>query len=199
VATLAAQTAKADVITFNDLTESPSVDFGGSTRISNVGSTNTTHCASPPAEDCTFDISAPTGYTLSSFLGVTFTTGTPSTYVRIGEQNSPVESDYVFAEALSSTIVFVNFHSDTDGGSPFQCSQSQGGTNSCSLLEDGTLQTAGFILWTKPSADAKSDALKFQSDVEATTPEPKAILLVLAMCLVMAISKHRTVARTQID
>jgi hypothetical protein len=151
---LAAQSAKAGDITFNDATDVLSVS----------GAT----CGSifaPIPESCTVTLTAPTGYSFGS-------TTLPFLYL-IGEGtgiNAKISDSIAFLPGSNS--VTLTFLSDADGVVGLPCSPF--GVGRCNITEDGTVQTAGTITWTKSGSADIVDTIKFQSDV---VPEPASLML----------------------
>lgn len=181
-----AQPARADgvpgnSILFQDLTDTVSVDFGGSTRIINNGGCTT---VTTPGENCSFDVVAPQGYRLYRFFGAD-PSQTTRVDVNIGEPlgsdnpNLDIRSDGITAIALDSQTVFINYNSDAqpftghDPQNDITCSEVGG----CAFFENGLSQTAGTLVWVPVTATGYSesdvtDKINFQSDANEV-PEPR--------------------------
>jgi hypothetical protein len=152
--------AQADILTFNDSTESPTVDLHGSTRMS----------GSCTGETCSVTITGPAGM----FDGGFTNTLVFLSYVDPGTTNISDKFDYELT-LHSATITFTS-DSETPLGT---CPTTQ-------LLfcpaEDGTVQTWNSILWhTLDGKQTVTDTIQFQSDVDAV-PEPSALVL-LSSCM----------------
>jgi hypothetical protein len=147
----------AGTITFSDLTETPSIIDGTGGRVS----------GSCVGESCTVTLTAPFGYTLSSFDvngGVWMEPGANSI------------SDLFCVPNVCTTTpgsVFVAFTSDGETSLPDQigCLTHPG----LCPAEDGTVQLAGEVFW-KNGPSQIIDSFQFQSDVDSV-PEPRSGLL----------------------
>src|ERR1700674_171602 len=144
VFTLAAQTAKADSITFNDTTSDNIVSVsGGSTRVT------TAAACTVPAEICSITLAAPTGSTFASSTGLL-----PITF--IGEGNGKVSDELIFAVSKDNTFVTLTFLSDFNGVGLGTCPE----TPAC-VSETGVSKLVGSIVWS----DASTDSINFASDL----------------------------------
>ena len=158
---LAAETAKADTIVFHDLTDTVTVD--GSSRLAPV-SPAVVMCV---GELCTVRLNAPTGYTFSS-------TTLPLLY-RIAESAGGTVSDRLLHPVFVVGSSFVQFTFDSDVFEPgvVPCT-TPGGVGTCDVVENGLLQLAGTITWSKTGSPNIIDSVGFESDV---VPEPASLIL----------------------
>jgi hypothetical protein len=157
VFTLAAQTAKADSITFNDTTSDNIVsESGGSTRVKTAAACGTA------VEICSITLAAPGTTTFKS------SALPPITY--IGEGNGNISDELIFAVSTDSKFVTLTFLSDSEG--PTASCASVGG---CTITESGVSQLAGSIIWS----DLSTDSINFASDPgeAGVVPEPTSLLL----------------------
>lgn len=159
VFTLAAQTAKADSITFQDTTTDNIVSVSGSSRLATVAG-----CGSA-VEICSITLSAPTGSVFSS-------SSLPAT-IFIGEGNGTISDELLFGVAPDKSFVTLTFVSDSDSGL---------GLGTCPITpacisESGLSQLAGSVTWINGTLTS-SDSISFASDApEGVVPEPTSLLL----------------------
>ena len=152
----AAQSSKADTITFHDKTESVFVTPVG------MGSRLTVDSCS--GEVCMATLTAP--------MGFTFARATPGLDVALLEGDGTL-SDGLMIAPQSTTSVKLTFGSDADG---------LGTTVNCSLVsvvcipETGGSDLAATILWNGGIHGTSTDNIKFMSDV-TETPEPASLFL----------------------
>jgi hypothetical protein len=156
VFTFAAQTAKADSITFQDTTSDNIVNVSGTTRLATVAGCGTA------AEICSITLAAPTGST--------FSTSTLPPIIYVGEGNGHISDELIFAVSPDSKFVTLTFVSDAEGGSGLGTCPT---TPAC-ISETGLSQLAGNIVWSNDT----TDSIHFASDPpEGVVPEPTSLLL----------------------
>lgn len=200
-----AQWGRADTITFLDLTDLVSVDFGGSTRISNNGG-----CTTDFGEDCTFNLNAPAGYGNPTFSGpwaLADCTGLSSSFqcyvLNIGEAGSTDpnvqrRSDAITVQILSPTVVNFDMGSDPQpqfGDLHIFCADAPGGV--CTASENGGIQTAFQVNWHEltVTGETQVDTIQFQSDVESVVPEPRfGIFLVMGLTALGLFARRKLLA-----
>jgi len=161
-------------LTFNDLTDAVTVTVspGEASRVSNV---------TCDAEVCSLFLLAPAaGLVMAS----------PEFFARIGESDftSGLISDVLVASTRSGPVATVSFLSDSEGNLG-SCSA----LNPCQLVEDGSVQLGLLINWVdphNPTVVVAADRVAFQSDVDATAPEPTTLLL-LGTGLAVTAFRHR--------
>jgi hypothetical protein len=152
--------SNAATILFEDLTDQVSVVSAATTRIADLScGTNATN------EFCIFNLLAPPGATLLS--------DPQNIAVAEGPGPSFVSDDIIAGVPIGRTFAALNFDSDVDASqSLFPCNTPPP-TAVCTIVEDGTVQTAFQLFWS----DGTVDTIQFQSDV---VPEPATWLLVVA-------------------
>lgn len=167
-----AQTAVSGItITFQDLTETPTMSVTGATSARSVtlgGCNNPFSWFGVPASElCVVQISSTDGAVItSSEFDVNVSDPAP---------NSGVVSDNIHDLNLGSSAYVVNLFSapDPNPASGTSCATVTD-TVGCALTEDGTLQIAGTVTWS----DGAVDTIQFQSaDSPTPTPEPSSLLL----------------------
>ena len=141
VFTLAAQTAKADSITFQDTTSDNIVNVSGSSRLTTAAGCGT------GVEICSITLAAPGTATFKA------SALPPVTY--IGEGNGNISDELIFAVSTDNKFVTLTFLSDSEG--PTASCASVGG---CTFTETGLSQLAGSIIWS----DLSTDSINFASD-----------------------------------
>jgi hypothetical protein len=159
---LAGQSAEADTIVFHDLTDTVTVD--GSSRLAPVAPA-VFECV---GELCTVRLNAPTGYLFkSSTLPVLY---------RIAESPGGTVSDRFLHGAFLAGSNFVQFTFSSDVLEPGiePCISPITHLNVCNAVENGMLQIAGTITWSKTLAPDMVDNIGYISDVE---PEPASLFL----------------------
>lgn len=172
-----AQTAVSGItITFQDLSETPTMSVTGATSARSVtlGGCNNPFSwigGVPASELCIIQVSSTDGAVITS----------PEFDVNISDPapNSGVVSDNIHDLNLSvggssaSSTYLVNFFSVPDPGSPLgnTCAIVTD-TVGCALTEDGTVQIASTVTWS----DGAVDTIQFQS-ADSPTPEPSSLIL----------------------
>jgi hypothetical protein len=151
------------------------ITFNDETNVLSVSPSGSGSCGiSIIAEYCTVTLTPPSGYSFGS-------TTLPLLYL-IGEGtgvNAKVSDSLVFLPVYNLqthvlTSVIVTFLSDLDSVPALPCPWI--GAGGCKLIENGGVQTAGIITWTKAGSPNMVDAINFQSNI-ATAPEPANLLL----------------------
>lgn len=163
---LVVSAASADIFTFTDTADTIVIEHTGTAR-----TLNSTSCPGVETFNCVNVVgSATPGPTVSSITGPSGTIYSGTFLLNILEPGvAPTRiSDAVFINPGNRTAYLLNFVSDSQEGFGL----SDAGANE-SLVEDGTVQTAAMVTWS----DGTTDAIKFQSDLEATVPEPASLLL----------------------
>jgi hypothetical protein len=159
---LAAQSAKADNITFTDLTDTPTL--GGSSRLSGITCSSTT-------EICTAKLTAPTGFTgpVLALIGY-----------RLGEGSKTGNVSDTFAGIITTSSATITFSSDLptatgEANGLGHCVVAVLFPSGCNAVENGTPQLVGTITWTNIATGATmTDNILLQSDV---APEPASLIL----------------------
>jgi hypothetical protein len=170
---LMVQPASADTITFSDTTDTISVGQTGSQHgvfLINT-STGPGDCTSE-TDQCLVSITSPTGATpTSSAISLNI--------AEAGINPTVAVSDYVQA-ILGTNSYVVIFASDppADPNGPLGLSPLAGAP---SISETGGIQTAFTLNWS----DGTSDTVKFQSDLDATVPEPSAVPVAATGCALL--------------
>jgi hypothetical protein len=155
---LAAQTAKADTITFTDLTDSPTLS--GSTRLALMSCSLTSL-----AETCTAVLQPPL-FTLNAAI-IDYRLGEGSLTGRVSDAFHAVVTP--LAALLTFTSDLPNALGEANG---LGTCVSMGG---CNAVENGMPQLVGTIVWTNPITHASvTDSIFLQSDV---VPEPASLIL----------------------
>jgi hypothetical protein len=162
---LAAQSAKADDITFTDLTDTPTL--GGSSRLSGI-----TCSLTALVETCTAILTAPTGFSAAAGL-ISFRLGEGST---TGNVSDAFVGVIVPATGLSPSFATLTFTSDL----PNAAGEANGlgqcvflFLTACNAVENGTPQLVGTITW-RNGTNTVTDNLRLTSD---TSPEPASLIL----------------------
>jgi hypothetical protein len=167
----AALNAKADVIVFNDLTESPFVTINGTTitgdggRVSNFSSTL-------GGELISFTLADPSGRVRTTLAGALYT----NVFDPTGGLSDRWIASLVLSGPLAGVAYNVTFASDGEGGAfPGLPAIPPGAVTSGPIIEDGTVQQVG----TVQTGSTDFDFLYVQSNVEpgGTVPEPSSIVL----------------------
>jgi hypothetical protein len=160
---LAVQSAKADNIVFNDLTDSPTLS--GSTRLTSISCSSVT-------ETCTAFLPAP-------FFNIN---AAMITY-RLGETSTTGNVSDALLAVVTPLGVLLTFSSDlptalgeANGLGP--CVVAVLFPGGCNAVENGSPQLAGSVTWRNPLTGATStDNFFIQSDLGATVPEPASLIL----------------------
>jgi hypothetical protein len=162
--------AKADTVRFSDDTETPTVSVIG-VHDNIVGQATCT--VGSNEEACGVILTRGPLTNPTHFFG-------PGQEIGIAENSSATTLSDTISVIPSIDQVTIAFTSDVDGVSLGSCSSFGG----CSIIEDGTLQTATTFVWS----DGGVDTIQFCSDVEGgantcavatAVPEPSLILLLL--------------------
>lgn len=176
-------------LTFNDLTDILTTTVSGApTDTSRVTGVSCFFDAGDNAEECLATIAAPPGFMASPNM--------PSeTFITIGETGltSGLISDGLILANQGNSVQVV-FLSDTDPSTFGACSPQ----NPCLLIENGQVQVAATITWVPqiiPTVDGAVignivDTLQFQSDVEATAPEPATMVLLTSGLALIALRRR---------
>jgi hypothetical protein len=156
-------------VTVNDLTDNLSVDVTGDTsRVFGAGCNNAT-------EGCGWALQAPTGFFITNFNDSVIMGGVPGT-VALFIGDTPLSgqvSDIISWSFSGNTFTFA-FVSDKDPSSLGTCATSPGG---CLVTENGGIQLAGTFTWRNVDGATVTDTIQFQSDTDATVPEPASMFL----------------------
>jgi hypothetical protein len=173
VALVLALPARADEVTFNDLTDTVTATVtvtssGSHISVGQCGLLSITlNGTSVSVEGCKVTVTGPSNS--SSFTAPLVTL--------IGGDNGNISDAIVVSkDILNNNAADVIFASDLgtpqEPGIGVPCSAFSL-TGGCQVTENGSVQTGATIMWS----NGQSDDIHFQSDTESTTPEPSTLLL----------------------